>query len=135
MWAYGFMQGIELYRKDWQPFFDNPESANAFRPIYLLGSDDVTPEEETYTGTPEQSEELAQQVPESLAWIYRFWIPYRQAVAPTLFASIRKRCVGCSNDNNQRMLWCQLLTRALHRKYHHLSIQAPLPISDLSTFS
>jgi uncharacterized protein len=82
MWAYGFMQGIELCRKDWQPFFDNPESADVFRPLYLLGSDDVTPEEETYTETPEQSEEFAQQVPESLAWIYRFWLPYRQAVAP-----------------------------------------------------
>ncbi len=25
MWAYGFMQGIELCRKDWQPFFDDPK--------------------------------------------------------------------------------------------------------------
>jgi uncharacterized protein len=82
MWAYGFMQGIELCRKDWQPLFDDPNSANVLRPLYLLGSDDVTPEEEAYTETPEQSEELAQQVPESLAWIYRFWLPYRQAVAP-----------------------------------------------------
>lgn len=83
MWAYGFMQGIELCKKDWQPFFDDPNGQEVFRPIYLLGSDDVTPEEETHTETPEQSEELAEQVPESLAWIYRFWLPYRQASAPT----------------------------------------------------
>jgi uncharacterized protein len=82
MWAYGFMLGIELCRNDWQPFFDNPETANIFRPLYLLGSDDVTSEEETYTETPGQSEELAQQIPESLAWIYRFWLPYRQDIAP-----------------------------------------------------
>jgi uncharacterized protein len=82
MWAYGFMQGIELCKKDWQPFFDDPNGQEVFRPIYLLGSDDVSPEEETHTETPEQSEELAEQIPESLAWIYRFWLPYRQASAP-----------------------------------------------------
>jgi uncharacterized protein len=82
MWAYGFIQGIELCKKDWQPFFDDPNGQEVFRPIYLLGSDDVTPEEETHTETPEQSEELAEQIPESLAWIYRFSFPYRQAAAP-----------------------------------------------------
>lgn len=80
MWAYGFMQGLELCRKDWQPFFDDPESISVLRPLHLLGSDEVTAEEEAYTETPEQSEELAEQVPDSLAWIYRFWLPYRQAV-------------------------------------------------------
>ena len=78
MWAYGFMQGIDLCKKDWQPFFDDPNGQEVFRPIYLLGSDDVSPEEETHTETPEQSEELAEQIPESRAWIYRFWLPYRQ---------------------------------------------------------
>ena len=36
MWAYGFMQGIELCKKDWQPFFDDPNGQEVFRPIYLL---------------------------------------------------------------------------------------------------
>ncbi len=37
------------------------------RPLYLLGSDDVTPEEELLTETSEQCENLAQQIPESNA--------------------------------------------------------------------
>jgi uncharacterized protein len=80
MWACGFMQGIELCRKDWQPFFDDPKSAKVLRPLHLLGSDDVSSEEEALTETREQCEKLAQQIPESLAWIYRFWLPYRQAI-------------------------------------------------------
>ncbi len=76
MWTHGFLKGIELSKNDWQPFFDDPNGKTVLRPIYLLGSDDVTLEEEALTGTPEQSEALAQQVIESLAWIYRFWLPY-----------------------------------------------------------
>ncbi len=91
MWAYGFMAGIELCRKDWQPFFDAPEVSKVLRPIYLLGSDDVTSEEELLTETSEQCENLAQQIPESLAWIYRFWLPYRQAVmARTVAKTVQK---------------------------------------------
>lgn len=91
MWAYGFMEGIELCRKDWQPFFDDPDSAKVLRPLYLLGSDDVSPEEEVYTETPEQSENLAQQIPESLAWIYRFWLPYRAAIAERRTANVQQK--------------------------------------------
>jgi uncharacterized protein len=87
MWTYGFLQGIELCRDDWQPFFDDPTGRKMFRPIYLLGSDDVTFEEEALTETPEQSETLAQQVVDSLAWIYRFWLPYRQAALKSAVAS------------------------------------------------
>ncbi len=76
LWTHGFLKGIELSKNDWQPFFDDPDGQNVLRPIYLLGSDDVTLEEEALTETPEQSEALAQQVIESLAWIYRFWLPY-----------------------------------------------------------
>ncbi len=77
MWTHGFLRGIELCRHDWQPFFDDPNGSKVLRPIYLLGSDDVTLEEEALTETPEQNEALAQQVIESLAWIYRFWLSYR----------------------------------------------------------
>ena len=91
MWAYGFLQGIELCRNDWQPFFDDPNGTKVLRPIYLLGSDDVTSEEETLTETPEQSEELAQQVSGSLAWIYRFWRPYRHAVVERMTTTIQRQ--------------------------------------------
>jgi uncharacterized protein len=78
MWAYGFMTGIALCRKDWQPFFDDPESAEMLRPIYLLGSDDIVPEDLALTELPEQREEIGQRIPASVASIYRYWGPSRQ---------------------------------------------------------
>ena len=91
MWAYGFMQGIELCRKDWQPIFDDPNSAKALRPLHLLGSDDVTPMEMALIKTPEQRDKLAQQIPESVAWIYRFWLPYRHAIMERTVATTVQR--------------------------------------------
>ena len=81
MWAYGYMEGINLQRQNWKEFFDEPSSGDVLRPIYLLGADDVTPEEEALTETPAQREELSQQIPASVSWIYKFWQPYRRAVA------------------------------------------------------
>lgn len=91
MWAYGFMTGINLQRKNWDAFFNASNSAEVLRPIYLLGADDVTPEEEGLTLTPEQREELSEQIPASVAWIYRFWLPYRQAMAERAIASTFQR--------------------------------------------
>lgn len=79
MWAHGFMAGIALCRKDWQPFFDEPDAAEVLRPIHLLGSDDATPEEIALTETPEQREEIGKQISASVARIYRYWQPFRQA--------------------------------------------------------
>lgn len=78
MWAHGFMTGIALSREAWQPFFDEPDGAEVLRPIYLLGSDEVTPEELLLTETPEQREEIGKQIPASVARIYRYWQPFRQ---------------------------------------------------------
>lgn len=81
MWAYGYMTGIALQRPNWKAFFDEPDSEEVLRPIYLLGAEEVTSEEEELTKTPAQREELSEQIPASVAWIYRFWQPYRRAVA------------------------------------------------------
>ena len=80
MWAYGFMQGIELCRADWQPMFDDPEAMKALRPIYLLGSDEPTEEENALTRWPDQREALAKQIPTSVGSLFRYWMPYRLAV-------------------------------------------------------
>ena len=91
IWAYGYMTGINLLRPSWKAFFDCPDSAKVLRPIYLLGADDVTDEEEELTKTPEQREELTNQIPASVAWIYQFWQPYRQAIAErTVAAAIQQ---------------------------------------------
>ena len=91
MWAYGYMQGIELCRNLWQPLLDDPDGQKALRPIYLLGAEDVTPEEELLTATPPQREELSKQIPISVAWIYYFWLPYREAVAEHAVATTIRR--------------------------------------------
>ena len=88
MWAYGFMCGINLCRKNWQPLFDDPNSAKVLRPIHLLGSDDVTSKERALIRTPEQREKLALKIPNSVAWIYRFWLPYRHAIYERTVATI-----------------------------------------------
>ena len=80
MWAYGFMTGINLQRQDWQEIFDDPNNAELLRPIYLLGTVDVTPAEEALIETPEQREELSKQIPASVAGLYRYWAPVRRAV-------------------------------------------------------
>jgi len=46
MWAHGFMQGIALCREDWQPLYDDAAAVAALRPLYLLGADEITKEEE-----------------------------------------------------------------------------------------
>jgi uncharacterized protein len=91
MWAYGFMQGIDLCRKDWQPFFDDPNGTTLLRPIYLLGADEVTDEEEELTKTPIERDAFAQQIPASVGWIYRYWLPYRHAVAERQVATTIQR--------------------------------------------
>ena len=79
MWAYGFMQGLELCRKDWQPLFDDPQGSEWMRPIRLLGEDDLSEEDQALTLRPEQREAITQQIPASVTAIYRYWLPYRQA--------------------------------------------------------
>jgi uncharacterized protein len=121
MWAYGFMQGIELCRKDWQPIFDDPNSAKALRPLHLLGSDDVTPMEIALTKTPGQRDKLAQQIPESVAWIYRFWLPYRHAIMERTVATTVQRKdakVGrndpCPCGSQKKFKMCCGATNQLH---------------------
>jgi len=91
MWAYGFMTGINLKRPSWKGFFDEPNSQEVLRPIYLLGADEVTTDEEALTQTPEQREKLSEQIPASVASIYRYWLPYRLAMAERTIATTYQR--------------------------------------------
>jgi len=80
MWSYGFLAGLALARKDWQPLFENEGAMEALLPIYLLGADDITPQQRALTKTPDQREQLAKQIAASVATLYRFWFPYREAI-------------------------------------------------------
>ncbi len=79
VWAQGFMAGVSLCHQDWQALLEDTEGNKAFMPIYILGADDLTPEMEKLVETREQCSQLAELIPESIAWIYRFWQPYRYA--------------------------------------------------------
>ena len=75
-WASGFMQGVELVREDWQPLYDTAGMADAIRPLRLLSSAHLTPEEDLIR-TPPKRERLARKIPQSLVEIHAFWLPYR----------------------------------------------------------
>ena len=80
MWAAGFMDGIALCRTDWQPLFEDPRGQAWLNPIRLLGAEDISESEMALVETPAQREEFSKQVPASIAAIYRFWLPFRQAI-------------------------------------------------------
>lgn len=79
-WAHGFMDGVGLRRADWQPLLDDAQGKAWLRPIYLLGAEEVCEDEESLVRWPTQREQLSEQIPDSIASIYRFWLPYRRAV-------------------------------------------------------
>ncbi|MGB8337457.1 MAG: UPF0149 family protein [Burkholderiales bacterium] len=91
MWAHGFMQGIALSQQDWQPLFVDEQGRDWLRPLHLLGAEEVTPDEELITSWPDQREELARQIPTSVAAIYRYWMPYRIAVHERSLATTIQR--------------------------------------------
>lgn len=78
-WAHGYMTGIELQRDNWQKLFAARHATEVLRPIYLLGSPDITAEEEALVETPAQREALSKKIPASVTAIYKFWAPQRRA--------------------------------------------------------
>ncbi len=79
MWAHGYMTGIDMQRDNWQALFETRHGPVALRPIYLLGSPDISAAEEALIETPAQREELSRQIPASVGLIYKFWAPQRRA--------------------------------------------------------
>lgn len=79
MWAHGYMTAIHPNRKSWNALFESKHGVEMLRPIYLLGAEDVTEEEEQLVQTPAQREELSKMIPASVEWIYKFWAPQRRA--------------------------------------------------------
>ena len=90
-WAFGFMQGLSVVRADWQALFDSEQGREWLNPLHLMGSEELTPEEQQLIDTPEQRETLTKQIPASIAAIYRFWLPHRQAVHEQKLAAATQR--------------------------------------------
>jgi uncharacterized protein len=74
------MEGVSLCESEWQPIWSDPAAAQAMRPIYLLEAEEITPEEEKLIKTPAQRHALAEQIEASVATIYRYWQPLREAI-------------------------------------------------------
>ncbi len=79
-WAYGFVQGMRLCWKDWQPLLSTPQGQVWFRPIALLGEDDYCVDQDELTRTPAMRSELAQQIPPAVLDMHAHWLPLRLAV-------------------------------------------------------
>jgi uncharacterized protein len=79
MWAHGYMTGINMQRDGWKSLFESKHGSEILRPIYLLGSPEITEAEEALVETPAQREELSKQIPASVGLIYKFWAPQRRA--------------------------------------------------------
>jgi uncharacterized protein len=79
-WTHGFTEGVALNRAAWKPLFDNPQGQQWYRPIGLLGEESFSADQDELTKTPEQREQLAQQIEDSLANIHAFWLPLREAI-------------------------------------------------------
>lgn len=79
-WAYGFVLGMRLCWKDWQPLLSTPQGQAWFRPIALLGEDAYSLEQDELTRTPAMRSELAQQIPPAVLDMHAHWLPLRLAV-------------------------------------------------------
>jgi uncharacterized protein len=79
-WAYGFTEGVALNRAAWKPLFDSPQGQQWYRPIGLLGEIAFSADQDDLTKTPEQREQLTQQIKDSLVNIHAFWLPLREAI-------------------------------------------------------
>ncbi len=79
-WAYGFTEGVALNRAAWKPLFDSPLGQQWYRPIGLLGEEDYSADQDEWTRMPQQREQLAQQIEDSLVNIHAFWLPLREAI-------------------------------------------------------
>jgi uncharacterized protein len=79
MWAYGFMAGINLARDAWQALFESPETLESLKPIYLLAEKNLPPAQQAEVATVQQRAALAAKIPQTVATLYKFWQPQREA--------------------------------------------------------
>jgi uncharacterized protein len=94
MWAYGFVAGMKLSWKDWQPMLDTAEGQAWFRPIGLLAESDFSADQDALTEFPDQREALSKQMLDSVLAMHAYWLPLRLAVHERRVAKTFAKKVG-----------------------------------------
>jgi uncharacterized protein len=117
-WAYGFVEGIQLCRKDWEPLLATPVGQDLYRPIALLGDDDFGPDQDELTKTPARRAKLAQQIPQAVLDLHAHWLPLRHAVYERQLAKTLQPKVGrnepCPCDSGKKFKKCCGAAANLH---------------------
>jgi uncharacterized protein len=118
MWAYGFCQAVQINPTAWQPLLNDPQGAEWYRPIGLLGAEEFSPDQDVLTRMPDQRHALAIQIPDSLRQIHAFWLPLRAAVAERQQAQRMSTKVGrnepCPCGSGKKFKKCCGSPLALH---------------------
>lgn len=94
-WCWGFWEGMEMRPGSWDPIWES-EVAPLMQPIYLLGADEIAPEELKLVEDPVKAHKLAIELEANLPDIYRFWVPRRKAPVQTVKRDEAK--VGRNDD-------------------------------------
>ena len=82
-WCWGFWEGMELREGSWDEIWDS-EAAPLMRPIYLLGADEIKPEELPEVEDPVKAHQLALDIEANLPAIHKWWIPRRKTGVTTV---------------------------------------------------
>jgi len=82
-WCWGFWEGMELREGSWNEIWES-EAAPLMRPIYLMGADEIKPEELPEVEDPVKAHQLALQLEANLPAIHKFWVPRRKAGVTTV---------------------------------------------------
>jgi uncharacterized protein len=94
-WSWGFVQGVNLCRSDWQPLLETEQGQAWYRPIQLLGDDDaLSPERDALTRTPAQRADLSLQIPEAVLGMHAHWLALRRTVHERTIAKTLQAKVG-----------------------------------------
>ncbi|MDA8361520.1 MAG: UPF0149 family protein [Gammaproteobacteria bacterium] len=117
-WAYGFIAGMKLCWKDWQLLLDTPQGQAWFRPITLLGGEDLAADEQELVKTPARRARIALQIPESILAMHAYWMPMRIAIHERAMATTLQRRVGrnepCPCKSGKKFKKCCGLPAQLH---------------------
>ncbi|MBF6990787.1 UPF0149 family protein [Cupriavidus sp. IK-TO18] len=118
-WAHGFIQGVQISLESWNRLFNDEDHCGLIAAIMILHYEhDPDPGMRPPRIPPEKREELLGLMIHSVPLIYRYFEPYRKALASPVSTSLlqsERFYVPCPcGSGRDRELCCLGLTRTLH---------------------